>query len=240
MGTTFSFLRKPFSTVSGLPYSFVQSSAAQGVPVVLHEMRPVRMTDAHKTGGLRDTVIDFDPFAQPPVGTGWTFSNFESGGLMHAIGTALIERRAVEVRGAEHYFEPHRILSCAAMPILGVALPPAQGIFQLGLVTAALVLLGLPLGRFMAAVYAGRPTPLTRLLGPLERGICRLVGADPADEMPWDRYAAATIAFSIVSFLATYALQRMQHLLPLNPAGLPGVSADSSLNTAVSFMTNTN
>jgi len=128
----------------------------------------------------------------------------------------------------------------AAVPILGVALPPAQGIFQLGLVTAALVLLGLPLGRFMAAVYAGRPTPLTRLLGPLERGICRLVGADPADEMPWDRYAAATIAFSIVSFLATYALQRMQHLLPLNPAGLPGVSADSSLNTAVSFMTNTN
>lgn len=44
---------------------------------------------AHKTGGLRDTVIDFDPFTQPPVGTGWTFENFESGGLMHATGLAL-------------------------------------------------------------------------------------------------------------------------------------------------------
>jgi len=128
----------------------------------------------------------------------------------------------------------------AASPLLGLALPPAQGIFQLGLVAAALILLGLPLGRFMAAVYAGRPTPLTRLLGPVERGICRLVGADPADEMTWDRYATATIAFSITSVLLTHALQRLQHLLPLNPAGLPAVSADSSLNTAVSFMTNTN
>lgn len=128
----------------------------------------------------------------------------------------------------------------AGLAVLGLALPPAQGLFQLGLVTALLVLLGLPLGRFMAAVYAGRPTPLARWLAPVERGICRLVGADPDDEMTWDRYAAAVIAFSVVGFLATYALQRLQHLLPLNPAGLPAVSADSSLNTAVSFMTNTN
>lgn len=55
----------------------------------LYAMRYGAVPVAHKTGGLRDTVIDFDPFAQPPVGTGWTFSNFESGGLMHAIGTAL-------------------------------------------------------------------------------------------------------------------------------------------------------
>ncbi|GBF98815.1 soluble starch synthase chloroplastic [Raphidocelis subcapitata] len=55
----------------------------------LYAMRYGAVPVAHKTGGLRDTVIDFDPFAQPPVGTGWTFSNFEAGGLMHAIGTAL-------------------------------------------------------------------------------------------------------------------------------------------------------
>jgi K+-transporting ATPase ATPase A chain len=126
------------------------------------------------------------------------------------------------------------------VPLVGLVFPPGQGLFQLGLVTTLLVLLGLPLGRFMAAVYAGRPTPLARWLAPVERGIYRLVGADPDDEMTWDRYATAVIAFSIVGFLATYALQRLQHLLPMNPAGLPAVSADSSLNTAVSFMTNTN
>ena len=121
-----------------------------------------------------------------------------------------------------------------------LALPPAQGLFQLALLGILLVVLGIPLGRFMAAVYTGRPTFLTRLLGPLERGIYRIAGADATDEMTWDRYATAAIAFSIVSFLATFLIQRLQHLVPFNPAGLPAVSVDSSLNTAISFMTNTN
>lgn len=124
--------------------------------------------------------------------------------------------------------------------LVALAVPPAQGVLQLGLLVAMLLALGVPLGRFMAAVYAGRPTRLSRLLEPLERLLCRIAGADPSDDMTWDRYATAAIAFSIVGFLATYALQRLQHLLPLNPAGLPAVAPDSAVNTAVSYVTNTN
>lgn len=126
------------------------------------------------------------------------------------------------------------------MALIALTMPAAQGLFQLGLLLVLLLALGLPLGRFMANVYAGRPTWLSRLLGPVERAICWLIGADPADEMAWDRYATAVIALSIMAFLVTYALQRLQHVLPFNPAGLSAVTPDSALNTAVSFMTNTN
>ena len=128
----------------------------------------------------------------------------------------------------------------AARTLLGIAAPSVHGVEQLALLALLLLALGVPLGRFMARVYAGRPTILSRILGPLERGICRLGGVDAAAEMTWDRYAGAVVACSMVSFLATYGLQRLQHLLPLNPAGLPAVSPDSAFNTAISFMTNTN
>lgn len=97
-----------------------------------------------------------------------------------------------------------------------------------------------PLGLFMARVYEGRTRITQRILGPLERLLYRMSGIDPQAEMTWRQYAMATLAFSLVSFLATYALQRVQGMLPLNPEGLSSVSPDSSFNTAVSFMTNTN
>ncbi len=97
-----------------------------------------------------------------------------------------------------------------------------------------------PLGLFMARVYEGRTRLPQRILGPLERLLYRISGIDPQAEMTWRQYAIAMLAFSLVSFLATYALQRLQGVLPLNPEGLSAVSPDSSFNTAVSFMTNTN
>ncbi len=75
---------------------------------------------------------------------------------------------------------------------------------------------------------------------PLERGIYRLAGIDPQAEMGWQRYALAVLAFNIVGIAAVYALQRLQGVLPLNPAGLGAVAPDSALNTAISFVTNTN
>lgn len=75
---------------------------------------------------------------------------------------------------------------------------------------------------------------------PLERGIYRLAGIDPQAEMGWKRYALAVLAFNILGIVAVYALQRLQGLLPLNPAGMGAVSPDSSLNTAISFVANTN
>ncbi len=112
----------------------------------------------------------------------------------------------------------------------------AQG----GLYVALLTLLAWPLGSFMARVYEGKRTLLDRVLGPVERWLYRLGGVKTEVEMKWTAYAAAMLVFNLLGFLAVYAIQRLQHVLPLNPMGLGPVSPDSSFNTAVSFATNTN
>jgi potassium-transporting ATPase potassium-binding subunit len=96
-----------------------------------------------------------------------------------------------------------------------------------------------PLGIYMARVYDGKPHFLSRLSG-LERGLYRLAGVDPAGEMTWRQYAIAMLAFNLLGLVFLYGMQRGQHLLPLNPAGIAAVTPDSSFNTAVSFATNTN
>ena len=103
-----------------------------------------------------------------------------------------------------------------------------------------LMLLAWPLGRWLVAVADGR---FPRWLSPLEaaeRALYRAAGVDASAGMGWRQYALALIVFNFLGFLAVYALQRFQGVLPLNPASLAGVSADSSFNTAVSFVTNTN
>ncbi len=102
-----------------------------------------------------------------------------------------------------------------------------------------LTVLAVPLGHYVARVLAGE-SRLARVLGPIERGLYRIAGVDPKEEMTWRRYAAAVLAFNAAGLLAVYALQRVQHLLPLNPAGLPAVDPYVAWNTAVSFSTNTN
>ena len=92
----------------------------------------------------------------------------------------------------------------------------------------------------MASVYQGEGTFLDRLLHPVERIIYRLAGVDPAEEMDWKVYAVAMLLFNLVGLFVVYALQRFQHILPLNPQGMAAVSPDSSFNTAVSFASNTN
>ncbi len=72
-----------------------------------------------------------------------------------------------------------------------------------------------------------------------ERAAYRLAGVDPAAGMGWRAYATGLVAFNFLGVLAVYALQRLQGLLPLNPQAMAAVSADSSFNTAVSFVTNT-
>ncbi|WP_428334269.1 potassium-transporting ATPase subunit KdpA [Novosphingobium sp.] len=97
-----------------------------------------------------------------------------------------------------------------------------------------------PVGLWLFALYEGRDTPLTRVLGPVERGFYRLSGIDPAREQTWRQYALAMLMFQFVTALLTYAVLRLQGVLPLNPRGLPGLSADLAMNTAISFVTNTN
>ena len=116
----------------------------------------------------------------------------------------------------------------------------ANGILQLAFYLIVLLALAKPLGAYMARVYEGRPIVLERALGWLERLIYKASGVAPEAEMGWKTYALTMLLFNLAGVLAVYALQRLQGVLPLNPAGLGAVSPDSSFNTAVSFATNTN
>jgi K+-transporting ATPase ATPase A chain len=112
-------------------------------------------------------------------------------------------------------------------------------------VLLALLILGVviacvkPLGKYIADIMEGRATFASRLGAPLERLIYRLCGTDPSREMTWPHYAIALLVFNMAGALVIYGLQRLQQWLPLNPQGLGAVSADSSFNTAVAFVTNT-
>ena len=112
----------------------------------------------------------------------------------------------------------------------------ANGWFQIGLTCGLTLLLGWPLGRYMASVYQGE----VGWLGPLERPLYRLAGTEPEREQTWWDYAKAMLAFNALGLLFVWVLQMVQHLLPLNPAGMAGVSWHGALNTAISFATNTN
>jgi K+-transporting ATPase ATPase A chain len=119
-------------------------------------------------------------------------------------------------------------------------MPTLQSWIQLAVYLVVLLLLAWPLGKWIAAVADGR---LPRWLGPivrLENAIYRIAGVDPAESTSWQRYAVATVAFNVLGVVVVYALQRLQGALPLNPQAMAGVSPDSSFNTAISFVTNTN
>jgi K+-transporting ATPase ATPase A chain len=92
----------------------------------------------------------------------------------------------------------------------------------------------------MARVYQFQPCGLDGALGWLERLLYRLGGVRAGEEMGWKTYAATMLLFNLAGLVAVYLLQRLQGLLPLNPAGFSAVSPDSSFNTAASFATNTN
>lgn len=112
--------------------------------------------------------------------------------------------------------------------------------FQSALFLGALLACVKPLGWYMARAYEGKIPGFARWMTPVERLVYRLCGVDSTQEMTWKQYAAAILWFSFICFLTVFGLQRMQGFLPLNPAGLAAVSPDSSFNTAVSFVTNTN
>jgi K+-transporting ATPase ATPase A chain len=116
----------------------------------------------------------------------------------------------------------------------------ALGIFQIVLYTAVLVALAKPLGAFMAKIYQGERTFLSPLFAPIERAIYRLAGVDTAAESNWKRYTLGVLLFNFVGFIFVYLLQRLQGVLPLNSQHFSAITPDSSFNTAVSFVSNTN
>ena len=108
------------------------------------------------------------------------------------------------------------------------------------LFVAILIALAKPIGLWLFALYEGRTTWLHRVFGPVERGFYRLAGIDPNEEQGWRRYALHMLLFNLVLLLFTYAILRLQGVLPGNPQGFGAVGADGAFNTAVSFTTNTN
>ena len=116
----------------------------------------------------------------------------------------------------------------------------ANGWLQIGVFLLAVLAVTPLLGGFMARVFSRRKTWLDPVARPLERLIYKLTGVDETREMRWTEYAVAVLMFSVVSMLVLYAMQRLQHVLPLNPQGFGPVAPDLAFNTAVSFTTNTN
>ncbi len=116
-----------------------------------------------------------------------------------------------------------------------------NGWLQLALYMAVLLACVVPLGGYMAKVFQGEKTFLTPVLGWLEKLTYAACGVDPEkDDMDWKAYTLHLLVFSLVGFVALYAILAFQNLLPLNPQKLPGLSPDLSFNTAASFVTNTN
>jgi K+-transporting ATPase ATPase A chain len=115
-----------------------------------------------------------------------------------------------------------------------------QAWIQLVVFLGVLAVLAWPLGKWLTAIADGRmPRWLTPIVK-LERGLYRLAGVEPQTSMGWKQYALGILAFNVLGVVVVYALQRLQGVLPLNPQGMSAVSADSSFNTAFSFVTNTN
>src|SRR5665213_2071202 len=102
---------------------------------------------------------------------------------------------------------------------------------------AVLLALVKPAGLYMAKVYGDKPF---KWFGWLEKLIYKICGVDPKKEIDWKGYALAMLFFNIMGGVILYLILRFQQFLPLNPAAQSAVPPDLSLNTALSFITNTN
>ncbi|MBZ9763300.1 potassium-transporting ATPase subunit KdpA [Mesorhizobium sp. CA8] len=115
-----------------------------------------------------------------------------------------------------------------------------NGWIQILVYCGILALLVKPLGFYMYRVFSGDRTLLSPLLVPIERGLYRLAGTSEKEEQHWAVYATGMLLFNLAGFLVLYALQRLQGILPYNPAGMTAVDPELAFNTAASFITNTN
>jgi len=115
-----------------------------------------------------------------------------------------------------------------------------NGWIQIALFSVVVIALTRPFGGYITRVVNGDRTLFSPVLRPVERGIYALCGVRENEEQNWLAYAFAMLMFSLAGFLILYLLQRLQGVLPLNPQGQSNIEASSSLNTSISFVTNTN
>ncbi len=117
---------------------------------------------------------------------------------------------------------------------------PWQDYLDVALTLSVVLALAPVLGRYMARVYTDRPTFLDGLLGPVDRGLFRLLGVSRREEMGWKEYAANLLLLNALALGAVFVLLVTQGGLPLNALGAPNMSWDLAFHTASSFVTNTN
>ena len=115
-----------------------------------------------------------------------------------------------------------------------------NGWIQILLYMAIIFAITKPLGSYMYRVFEGDRQPLPRLFGAIERLLYKLCGVDSRQQQDWKQYTLAMLVFSAITLLVTYGIERLQHVLPLNPQNFPPVAPDLAFNTAASFTTNTN
>jgi potassium-transporting ATPase potassium-binding subunit len=116
----------------------------------------------------------------------------------------------------------------------------ANGWLQFAIYSVILLLSVRPVGTYMARVFEGERTWIDPVIRPFERLIYKLCGVKADKEMNWREYTFALLGFSAVTMVLTYAIERLQNLLPWNPQHLAAVGTDLAFNTAASFTTNTN
>lgn len=108
------------------------------------------------------------------------------------------------------------------------------------LIYASAVLLAIPLGRYIAKIFAGEKTFLDPVFNPVEKLFFRISGIDAQKEMDWKQNLFALLTINVIWFLLSMLVLMNMSWLPLNPDGNPSMSADLAFNTSVSFVTNTN
>ena len=116
----------------------------------------------------------------------------------------------------------------------------ANDAFHAALFIVVLIVLAIPLGRYMASVFEGRSVVVRKIGRLVERLFYRVAGVNPEAEMSWKQYALAVLLFNLIGTLAVYAMLRAQQWLPANPQHFGPMTPDAAFNTAVSFVTNTN
>ncbi len=116
----------------------------------------------------------------------------------------------------------------------------ANGWLQIAFFLLVILALTKPLGLYLYRVFEGEERPFARTLGRVERFLLRLCGLEQPAAQSWKEYTAALLMFSVLGVLVTYFMQRLQHVLPLNPEKLAPPAEHLAFNTAVSFTTNTN
>ena len=115
-----------------------------------------------------------------------------------------------------------------------------RAVIQYVLYLAILVVLAVPLGKYIKKVMNGEKTMFSKVFKPFERAVYKVLRINPEEQMNWKKYLACVICFSGAGLVFLFLLQILQGYLTLNPQKIGNVKWDLAFNTASSFVTNTN